>query len=283
MKQAPELRRGFVALTKWPRASAAVCEAAANASWASSMAISQICSASHLPLVRQGDVDALLTAGAEHGLFRRDSATNWTPVADRQTLYSLSMMLEGATVYIESVHKEVDEVDVVLTKPLRPSALEAALIETGFEHIGVVATGEIFSAMAHVARTRFTVMTPFLDLAGGAALVSLYNNVSEAKRQLILRSGANGIPEGYLTVADALRRLGVEVYDYRLEREGTGFETFHAKVVMADTAWAYVGSTNMNQWSLAYSMELGVSLKGRAARRVARVVDAVMKVAKRLH
>ena len=282
MKQPPELRRGFVALAKWPRASAAVCGAAANGRWAGGMSISQMCSAGHLPLVRQGDVEALLTAGAEHGLFRRDSATNWAPVADRQTLYSLSLMLEGATVYIESVHKDADEVDVVLTKPLRPSALEAALIETGFEHIGIVATGEMFSAMAQAARTRFTVMTPFLDFAGGEALVSLYNSASKASRQLILRSGANGIPDGYLAVADALRRLGVEVYDYRLEREGAGFETFHAKVVMTDRDWAYVGSTNMNQWSLAYSMELGVSLRGRAAGRVGRVLEAVTRIARRL-
>ena len=247
------------------------------------MSISQICLAGHLPLVRQGDVEALLAAGAEHGLFRRDSPTNWAPVSDCQTLYSLSLMLEGAAVYIESVHKDADEVDVVLTKPLRPSALEAALLETGFEHIGIVATGEMFSAMAQASRTRFTVMTPFLDFAGGEALVSLYGSASQANRQLILRSGASELPDGYLAVADALRRLGVEVYDYRLGREGSGFETFHAKVVMTDRDWAYVGSTNMNQWSLAYSMELGVSLKGRAAGRVARVVDAVTGIAKRLH
>lgn len=75
----------------------------------------------------------------------------------------------------------------------------------------------------------------------------------------------------------------MRVFDYRLERDGGGFETFHAKVVLADRNWAYVGSTNMTQWSLAYSMELGVSLKGRSAGRIARVVDAVLRVSKHLN
>jgi hypothetical protein len=55
-----------------------------------------------------------------------------------------------------------------------------------------------------------------------------------------------------------------------------GFETFHAKVALADSELAYVGSANMTMFSRP-SMELGVLIEGRAARVVANVVRAVRR------
>jgi phosphatidylserine/phosphatidylglycerophosphate/cardiolipin synthase-like enzyme len=53
----------------------------------------------------------------------------------------------------------------------------------------------------------------------------------------------------------------------RLDRpEATGYETFHAKVLLADDDEAYVGSANMTKWSFEQSLELGVLVRGRAAR-----------------
>jgi phosphatidylserine/phosphatidylglycerophosphate/cardiolipin synthase-like enzyme len=208
---------------------------------------------------------------------------NWSPLAEKAIMERLALMLQGASAYLESVHHDLDEVEVVLTKPIRPSELERALRQAGYEQVGLVATGEMFPAMAAGANTQLIVMTPFLDLAGAEALVLLFSgSAPSVARRLILRSSPTGLPHGYLAAADKLRQLGVGVCDYRLDRDGGGFETFHAKVVLADRNWAYVGSTNMNQWSLAYSMELGVSLKGRAAGRIARVIDAVTKIAIRL-
>ena len=278
-----ELPPGFVAIAKWPRVSQAVCIAAAEGSWSSPLSVAAICSTAHLPLMRQGDVEAMLKAGAMHALFRQNSPLSWAPLAEKATMERLALMLQGASAYLESVHHDADEVEVVLTKPTRPSELERALGEAGYEQVGLVATGEIFPAMAADANTQLIVMTPFLDLAGAEALVQLFGGSAPAvSRRLILRSSPSGLPEGYFAAAERLRQLGVTVFDYRLEREGAGFETFHAKVVLADRKWAYVGSTNMNQWSLAYSMELGVSLKGRAAARIARVIDAVTKISRQL-
>lgn len=270
----------FLALAKRPDVAAAICEAAADGSWSGSALVTAICSAAHLPLTRQSDVDAVLRAGASHEIFCQHSPLTWSPKSDAQTMRQLALMLAGASAYVNSVHRDVDEVEVVLTKPLRPSELERSLREAGYEQVGLVATGEMFAAMAAGSRSRFTVMTPFLDLAGAKALVRLYEKTADrVARRLIIRTSPSGLPDGYIATAEALRKLGVHVFDYRLEREGGGFETFHAKVVLADRDWAYVGSTNMNQWSLAYSMELGVSLRGRAAGRIARVLDAVLRIA----
>lgn len=281
--QLPDLLPGFVAVAKWPDVAAAVCGAAAESSWSGLASIAAICSATHLPLTRQGTVDAVLKAGAPHGLFRQHSPLTWSPLAEQAVMQRLAWMLQGASSYLDLIHHDSDEVNVVLTKPARPSELERALREAGYEQVGLVATGEMFPAMAASAAGQFTVMTPFLDLAGAEVLVQLFSrSTPPVERRLVLRSSQTGLPDGYLAAADRLRQLGVRIFDYRLERDGGGFETFHAKVVLADRNWAYVGSTNMNQWSLAYSMELGVSLKGRAAGRIARVIDAVTQIAKRL-
>ena len=71
----------------------------------------------------------------------------------------------------------------------------------------------------------------------------------------------------------------MEVLNFRLDRpEAPGNETFHAKVVLADNVSAYVGSSNMNQWSFEYSLELGLYVRGRAAARIATLLRAVRDV-----
>jgi phosphatidylserine/phosphatidylglycerophosphate/cardiolipin synthase-like enzyme len=77
--------------------------------------------------------------------------------------------------------------------------------------------------------------------------------------------------------ASEIAALGITSFDYTLDAVG-GFETFHAKVALADSEFAYVGSANMTMFS-RHSMELGVLVEGRAARVVANVIRAVTKVA----
>ncbi len=73
--------------------------------------------------------------------------------------------------------------------------------------------------------------------------------------------------------------MNTDVFNFRLEKaEATGTETFHAKVVLADDKTAYVGSSNMTKWSFQYSLELGLLVTGRAASRIAQIVDAAVAV-----
>ena len=71
---------------------------------------------------------------------------------------------------------------------------------------------------------------------------------------------------------------GILAFDYTLDAVG-GFETFHAKVALADSELAYVGSANMTMFA-RHSMELGVVVEGRAARVIANVIRAVVRVAR---
>jgi phosphatidylserine/phosphatidylglycerophosphate/cardiolipin synthase-like enzyme len=72
--------------------------------------------------------------------------------------------------------------------------------------------------------------------------------------------------------------LGVSVHNYWLPRP-SGYGTFHAKAVLADTRMAYVGSANMTHASLTLSMELGTLLEGESTRTLSSVVDAILSIA----
>lgn len=140
----PDLLPQFLALAKRPDVAAAICGAAADGLWSGPALVTVVCSAAHLPLTRQGDVDAVLRAGAAQWLFDQHSPLTWSPRVEATAMRQLALMLAGASAYIESVHRDADEVEVVLTKPLRPSELERSLRGAGYEQVGLVATGEMF-------------------------------------------------------------------------------------------------------------------------------------------
>ena len=110
--------------------------------------------------------------------------------------------------------------------------------------------------------------------------MNLFERTPATDRYLVLRTNKDGLPPFALAAArEEFSRLGVAVLNFRLDRpEAPGNETFHAKVVLADDAAAYVGSSNMNQWSFEYSLELGLYVRGRAAARIGGLMDAVRAV-----
>ena len=142
-------------------------------------------------------------------------------------------------------------------------------------------TKELFPAIADSAKASLVVMTPFLDEVGADIVLNLFENTAAPDKCLVLRTTrTGGPPEGLAKVQASLAQCGVQVLNFKLEKPGTsGTETFHAKVVLADDMAAYVGSSNMNQWSFQYSLELGLFVQGKAASRIAGVMRAVRSVA----
>jgi phosphatidylserine/phosphatidylglycerophosphate/cardiolipin synthase-like enzyme len=81
--------------------------------------------------------------------------------------------------------------------------------------------------------------------------------------------------------------LDVSVRDYHLSHDAsTGralpIETFHAKLALADDRVAYIGSANLLGSSERVSLETGLLVEGAAAADVARLVDAILRVARSL-
>lgn len=205
--------------------------------------------------------------------------------ANREVLRRLALALHAIAFYSTNVHRDETTARVVLTRPPQPSELEHELINRGWRTTDIETTREAFLGLVSGAQRRVVVMTPFLDARGADWLCQLFDSVRDGvQRLLVLRTLENpqrsDYPIGYARAASRLREAGVEVFNYSIPRaDASGRETFHAKVVLCDSDSAYVGSSNLTAASLEHSMELGILLSGRAALKVAEVMEAVLACA----
>lgn len=263
----------------------AVCTAVADGKLTGVADVRNICTRSGIAQARSGETLEFLKAAGAVGLFEKLSELNWR-VADPALVIELAPMLQAIHVYRSTIHEDADTVEVVLTKPPHPSQLARALQSMLLGTWGLLDTREVLPTIAEGAAGRFVVMTPFLDEVGAEIVLDLFRQVRHSvEKQLILRSTPDGdLPPGYLANAGELAHLGVKTFNFRLDKgDAPGTETFHAKVVLGDSARAYVGSSNMNKWSFQYSLELGLLVSGRAAARIGQIVDAVTKVSAQIH
>lgn len=284
MGSTPSISNFFLALAPYAEIAVQLCDAISNERWTGSRELRFICTASGIPLSQQSLVEKVLQAGSKAGFCQQLSPMTWDAPEDKSSITTLTEMLRGVAIYRQHVHCDSDLVEVVLTRPPKPSRIEQALQASGYSYFGLEGTGETFDDMASRAKRRFVVMSPFLDKQGAATLLSLFMRVSTGvRKELVIRyKDSHSPPDGLDDIQEQLTVLGVATYNYRLDREDGWYETFHAKVVLVDDNWCYVGSANMTKASLEYSMELGVAVRGKAASRVSNLVDAIIQVAKRI-
>lgn len=214
------------------------------------------------------------------------TGNQWLPTATLyQSMPELAATFAAIDFYRDAVHKDQTEVQVVLTRPVQSAALASQLPEAGWRVINTDETNQSFKNLAQRAAKRIVVMTPFLDGHGATWLRELFDQVSpQVEIVLVLRSledpGRSDYPKGFPLLREWLSQRHVKVFNYSLPRgPASGRETFHAKVILADADFAYVGSANVTVASLENSMEMGVVLRGRAAREISYVIDAVLKCA----
>lgn len=163
----------------------------------------------------------------------------------------------------------------VVTFPTSSGGIVRALPRTGFSYAGLMSSEEAFDRIADAATTRLTVLTPFLNDNGLDDVLELFRRTSAPEKNLVVRRYGGALATARARLGD-LEPLGVEVRNYTVSLP-KGFETFHAKVVIADHDLAYVGSANMTRFERR-SMELGILVDGKAAKVVASVVRAVEMV-----
>lgn len=279
-----QLHEALKILSAHSAAGSLICSAVSDGHLSGTMDVRRICSLSGIAQARTGEALSFLMAAKGLGLVEQISDLKWR-VAQATILAELAPMLQAIHVYRTEIHQDADTVEVVLTKPLSPSQMAKSLEGMLLGTWGLLDTREILPSIAENASERFVVMTPFLDEVGGEILLALFQRVRPpVRKQLIIRAAADGLlPAGYLAITGQLSALGVEAFNFRLDKEdASGMETFHAKVVLADNAKAYVGSSNMNKWSFQYSLELGLLVSGKAANRIGQVIDAVTSVSTRL-
>lgn len=270
----------LVALTPYSQVGAPICAAVADGRLGGKVSLRHVCTMSGLSQSNSAEVEAFLVSAQRVGLVGRPSSLTWS-LSEPKQLAELAPMLFAVEVYRSKVHTANDEVDVVLTKPAGFSRVAEALDNTLRNDWGLINTRDLLPMMAEQANQRFVIMTPFIDDTGADIMTSLFANTRPGvRRELIIRRGSDGdLPLGLTKVSEQLNTLGVQCYNFRLDRLDTaGYETFHAKVVLVDSQTAYVGSANMNKWSFEYSLELGLRVTGNAGNRIAEIIDAVIQV-----
>jgi phosphatidylserine/phosphatidylglycerophosphate/cardiolipin synthase-like enzyme len=171
----------------------------------------------------------------------------------------------------------------VVTLPCRPSRLEEVLATVAPEGApALTATQEAFNHLARRSKNRLVIITPFIDAAGIIWATTLFEASSARERILVLRERKTF--EKFAAEADTLKPLLTELLEYRVrhtkEDRLLPFETFHAKIVLADGSAAYVGSANLLHSSYEVALECGFIIEGPAVRQVCDVVEAMLRVAR---
>ncbi|MER9762628.1 phospholipase D-like domain-containing protein [Mesorhizobium sp. M0138] len=163
------------------------------------------------------------------------------------------------------------------TLPAEPSALGRLLPTAGLRHVLVNRTDDAFLDIAASAQLSITVMAPYLNEEGTKWAVSVLR-ASPAERKILVIREYPKVKVHIDMVSDDLRAGRVEIFDYHLASNRGWYETFHAKVVLADDTTAYIGSANfLKYWR--HSVEIGVVVKGDVARTLHFVVAAILQIA----
>lgn len=186
----------------------------------------------------------------------------------------LPAFLQGAAA-MGNLFSDHGRAAAAITLPPSPSWIERALPTTGFAYASLLSTDDALRRVAAEAVNTLTLMTPFLNEEGLEYVISLAALSRAAVRKLIVRE-LGGARDLITSRANRVRSAGLEVLNYHLPT-GDGFETFHAKVALADSDLAYVGSANLTVFARR-SMDLGFVVDGKAARVVASVIKAVERV-----
>lgn len=172
--------------------------------------------------------------------------------------------------------------------PLDPSYREKELAATLGRPGGFLTTSAAFARLAQAASRRLVVMTPFIDTGGFRWLRRVFEATPvDCQKIVVLRNTEKYAIELGVQHADWLQAMQVSVRDYHLPHAATAgralpIETLHAKLIVADDTLAYVGSANFLSSSEGLSLETGLLVEGGAAAQVARLVDAVLRVARSL-
>ncbi|MFE1597520.1 phospholipase D-like domain-containing protein [Methylobacterium sp. ID0610] len=165
---------------------------------------------------------------------------------------------------------------LVVTMPPAPSRLGDALAaDIASDYVALTRTTDAFRHLALLARERFTIMVPYIDVVGAEWASQLFEETAAAERIFIVRDASQISSCGQ--AGTRLTRAATRIIDYGGADQSN--ETFHAKIVLADGIAAYVGSANMLRRSMSTNLECGMLVEGPAVGAVRVLVNAVASMA----
>lgn len=184
-------------------------------------------------------------------------------------------MLRGVA-HGKRLHRDANEVEIVLSPPAKPSQLMAILPNFGPAWATLENTQDSLIALASKASRRFVILSPFIDTDGIEWIGTLFAATSPGVVKTLIVRGEKQIEE-LRAASGQVRQWDAAIRTFSVSRDGhSGFnETFHAKILLADSSSAYIGSANMNRASRATSLECGTVVSGPAVRAISSLVDAM--------
>jgi phosphatidylserine/phosphatidylglycerophosphate/cardiolipin synthase-like enzyme len=241
--------------------------------------------AARLPGTKRRPVLELLSILVELNILERKT-NSWAGAKPPEQLRKYALIAESVGLYLDKIHLDKNIVEVVVTKPRQPSVLDRFLPDFGRAHHSIETTEDAFFKIASTAKKRLVLMSPFIDAAGVAWVIELFSRTASSVERVLIIRELEALDEALLNPElDArFRALDVRVFGFKVDKLEADFkyETFHAKALLADRSYFYVGSFNLTAYSLSYSMEMGVAIKGAGAAPVAQIVDTIIAIASRI-
>jgi hypothetical protein len=237
---------------------------------------------SGLPNTRRQSTLELLRILVDIGILK-SNGTSWTGAEQPEVLRKHALMAESVGVYLEKIHEDRNTVQVVVTKPPQPSALDYYLPEFGRAHIFIETTEDVFRKIATSANNRLVLLTPFFDNAGIAWILELFSRTKPSVQRILIVRELEAFNQALMDteLGEKFRFLNIRVLQFKIDKpeRPLRYETFHAKALLADRDYCYVGSFNMTAHSIHYSMEMGIAIRGTAAASVAQIMDTIISIA----
>jgi hypothetical protein len=254
-----------------------LCDAFVEGFWGAGLDQSGLLSICHLPLAQAPALLQTLRRGIDMGIFAAESDRTWRVVRPLSEMETLSTLLAGATWYRDSVHRDDNIARVVMPHPKRSTRLWQQLESMGARGASIVDTDSCFHSIALNARRRLVVASPFIDAHGAQFLSDLFSRTSADVERILVTRVTDEILKHFSAETPTAARL----LDYGNQGDSNEYETFHAKVLLADQQSCYIGSANLNWASLRQTVELGVWLEGAAVQDVASIVDGIVLASRR--
>jgi|SRR5581483_2582606 len=228
-------------------------------------------------------LNALLQSLIDAGLLARTQDSIVLASASNDAL-RYAAVLRGVA-YARYRQRDANQVEITLSPPAHPSRLMETLPKQRFSWTRLYDTKDSLIELASWAERRLVIVSPFLDKEG----IQWIGQLSEAtvpkqiERIMVIRGRDKAETEALSGSSSHLASYSVKILSYSIGRGSSrSIETFHAKIVLADSDKAYVGSANMTRWSRDFSMECGVILRGPSVRPVATLVDAILAISEQI-
>lgn len=145
-----------------------------------------------------------------------------------------------------------------------------------------------FEKLFQKSKEDIYICSPFIELRGIQSFLPLL--VSKAKKGICIKIISREIESSnskYLEIKKIFeyfkeRDVEVEIRDYHYKSNNKIDSSIHAKLIISDNKYAYIGSGELRKNSFEKNFEVGMLLNGKKARDIGLIFEKVFSVSKKV-